>query len=109
LGRLAEVVNQYMATSKRVRVIGRLEYQSWTDKASGEQRSRAVIVARQVLFLDYDRVHLELPQEPVAQERATLEVGQPEAQQPAKSKGRAIIPGTFVKCHHAEWPWTSQG
>src|SRR5213594_1630153 len=46
-GRLAEVVNQYMGTGKRIRVIGHLEYQSWTDKASGELRMRAVIVASQ--------------------------------------------------------------
>src|SRR5438128_1579333 len=63
-GRLAEVVKTYMGTGKRVRVIGRLEYQSWTDKESGEQRSRAVIVASQVLFLDYDRAHTGLLEEP---------------------------------------------
>ena len=67
-GRLAEVVNQYMAKGKRVRVIGHLEYQSWTDKTSGEQRSRAVIVASQVLFLDYDRAHSGLAEEKVAVE-----------------------------------------
>ena len=33
-----------------MRVIGRLEHQSWNDKATGEPRSRAVIVASQVLF-----------------------------------------------------------
>jgi single-strand DNA-binding protein len=63
-GRLAEVVNQYMAKGKRVRVIGHLEYQSWTDKATGALRSRAVIVASQVLFLDYDRAHTGLAAEP---------------------------------------------
>ena len=39
-GRLAKVVNQYMGTGKRVRVIGRLEYQTWTDKETGAPRSR---------------------------------------------------------------------
>jgi single-strand DNA-binding protein len=48
-GRLAEVVNQFMAQGKRVRVIGRLEYQTCNDKATGEPRSRAVIVASRVL------------------------------------------------------------
>ena len=65
-GRLAEVVNQYMATGKRVRVIGRLEYQTWTDKTTSESRSRAVIVASQVLFLDYDRAQSGLAEEPAA-------------------------------------------
>ena len=69
-GRLSEVVNQYMATGKRVRVIGRLEYQSWTDKETGALRSRAVIVASQVLFLDYDRAHIGLADEPAAEEPA---------------------------------------
>jgi single-strand DNA-binding protein len=62
-GRLAEVVNQYMGKGKRVRVIGRLEYQTWNDKTTGELRSRAVIVASQVLFLDYDRAHTGLAEE----------------------------------------------
>ena len=66
-GRLAEVVNQFMALGKRVRVIGRLEYQSWNDKATGEPRSRAVIVASQVLFLDYDRAHPSLAGAPEAE------------------------------------------
>ncbi len=64
-GRLAEVVTMYMGTGKRVRVVGRLEYQSWTDAASGATRSRAVIIASQVLFLDYDRAHNGLAEQPV--------------------------------------------
>jgi single-strand DNA-binding protein len=75
-GRLAEVVNQYMATGKRVRVIGRLEYQTWNDKESGALRSRAVIVASQVLFLDYDRAQTGLVEEPMAEERANTDVVQ---------------------------------
>jgi single-strand DNA-binding protein len=63
-GRLAEVVNTYMGTGKRVRVVGRLEYQSWRDAASGETRSRAVVIASQVLFLDYDRAQGGLPAQP---------------------------------------------
>jgi single-strand DNA-binding protein len=85
-GRLAEVINRYMGKGKRVRVIGRLEYQSWTDKETGEQRMRAVIIASQVLFLDYDRAHTGLPQEPETEQPAIEEDVQPEAEQPAKSK-----------------------
>ena len=75
-GRLAEVVNQYMGKGKRVRVIGRLEYQSWTDKETGALHSRAVIVASQVLFLDYDRAHVGLANEPVAEESVGEAVAQ---------------------------------
>ena len=78
-GRLAEVVNQYMGKGKRVRVIGHLEYQSRTDKASGAQRSRAVIVASQVLFLDYDRAHTGLAQAPMAEQPAIADAVQPQA------------------------------
>jgi len=85
-GRLAEVVNQYMGKGKRVRVIGRLEYQTWNDKTTGEQRSRAVIVASQVLFLDYDRAHTGLAEEPEAEEQAVEAVMQPEAERPALPK-----------------------
>jgi len=88
LGRLAEVVNQYMGKGKRVRVIGRLEYQTWNDKTTGELRSRAVIVAGQVLFLDYDRAHTGLAEEPAAEERAVEEVTQPDAEPPAQPKRR---------------------
>ena len=85
-GRLAEVVNEYMAKGKRVRVIGRLEYQSWTDKASGEQRSRAVIVASQVLFLDYDRAQSGLVEAPETEKQAIEAVAQPQAEQTARPK-----------------------
>ena len=87
-GRLAEVVNQYMAQGKRVRVIGRLEYQTWNDKASGEPRSRAVIVASQVLFLDYDRAQSGLAEEPAAKERAVEKVTQPDVELPVQPKRR---------------------
>ena len=88
-GRLAEVVKQYMAKGKRVRVIGHVEYQTWTDKPTGEQRSRAVIVASQVLFLDYDRAHTGLAEEPEAEEQMVEAVAQPETEplvQPKRSR-----------------------
>lgn len=75
-GRLAEVVNQYMAKGKRVRVIGHLEYQTWNDKTTGQPRTRAVIVASQVLFLDFDRAHMGLAE---VDEPAIAEGVQPQA------------------------------
>src|SRR5207253_1576436 len=56
-GGLAKVIKIYMGKGKRIQVIGRLEYQPWIDKETSEQRTRAVIVASHVLFLNYDRVH----------------------------------------------------
>src|SRR3954452_11002832 len=86
LGRLAEVVNQYIGKGKRVRVIGRLGYQPWNGKITGELRSRAVIVASQVLFLDYDRAQSGLVEEPEAEESAIEQAMQPDAEQPAQPK-----------------------
>ena len=85
-GRLAEVVNQYMGKGKRVRVIGRLEYQSWNDKTTGALRTRAVIVASQVLFLDYDRAHAGLVEAPEAEEPALAAVAEAEAEQPKPNR-----------------------
>ena len=85
-GRLAEVVNQYMATGKRVRVIGRVEYQIWTDAATGAPRSRTVIIASQVLFLDYDRAHAGLVEAPENEAPALAAIAQPEVEQPAQPK-----------------------
>jgi single-strand DNA-binding protein len=85
-GRLAEVVKAYMGTGKRVRVIGRLEYQTWTDKETGAPRSPAVIVASQVLFLDYDRAFTGLAEEPEVEEQPVEVVAQPGAEPPAQPK-----------------------
>jgi single-strand DNA-binding protein len=86
-GRLAEVVNQYMAQGKRVRVIGRLEEQTWNDKVTGEPRSRAVIVASQVLFLDYDRARTNLAEAPEA-DTLLIKDAAPAAELPMKPKRR---------------------
>ena len=74
-----------MGKGKRVRVIGRLEYQTWNDKTTGEQRSRAVIVASQVLFLDYDRAHTGLVEEPETEAQADV-VTPSDAEQVAQPK-----------------------
>src|SRR3954447_2236591 len=84
-GSLAEVVNQFMAQGKRVRVIGRLEEQTWNDKATGEPRSRAVIVVSQVLFLDYDRAAQSLAEAPETDTLLIKDVA-PAAELPVKSK-----------------------
>ena len=76
-----------MALGKRVRVIGRLEYQTWNDKATGEPRSRAVIVASQVLFLDYDRAHPSFAEAPDS-EKLVIEAAAPAAELPVKPKRR---------------------
>ena len=69
---------RYMGKGKRVCVIGRLENQTCNDKTNGELRTRAVIVASQVLFLDFDRAQNGLAEEPKAESVVQPEVDLPQ-------------------------------
>jgi single-strand DNA-binding protein len=53
--RSAEVVAEHLARGRRVGVTGRLEQQQWTDKATGANRERLVVVAESFEFLDSPR------------------------------------------------------
>ncbi len=53
--RTAEVVTEHLARGRRVGVTGRLEQQQWTDKQSGTNRERLVVVADSIEFLDAPR------------------------------------------------------
>lgn len=53
--RTAEVVTEHLGRGRRVGVIGRLEQQQWTDKTSGTNRERLVVVAETIEFLDSPR------------------------------------------------------
>lgn len=48
----AELVNQYTQKGSKVHVQGSIQQESWEDKASGQKRSKVVVVARDVTFLD---------------------------------------------------------
>lgn len=50
--KLAELVEQYTHKGSKVLVLGRLEQQTWDDKDSGKKRSKVVITANDVTFLD---------------------------------------------------------
>lgn len=43
-GRTAEIAGQYLAKGRSVLVEGRLEQESWEDKATGQKRSKLVVV-----------------------------------------------------------------
>ena len=53
--RSAEVVAEHLARGRRVGVTGRLEQQQWTDKTTGANRERLVVVAESFEFLDSPR------------------------------------------------------
>lgn len=50
--KLAELVSQYLSKGRRCLVQGRLQQDSWDDKETGKKRSRIVVVATDVTFLD---------------------------------------------------------
>lgn len=53
--RTAEVAAEHLTTGRRVAVSGRLEQQTWTDRESGANREKVVVVADRIEFLDAPR------------------------------------------------------
>lgn len=50
--KLAELMDKYTQKGSRVHVQGSLQQESWEDKETGKKRSKVVINARDVTFLD---------------------------------------------------------
>ena len=50
--RTAEVATEHLETGRRVAVSGRLEQQTWTDRDTGTNREKVVVVADRIEFLD---------------------------------------------------------
>jgi single-strand DNA-binding protein len=50
-GRTAELVGQYLTKGRAALIEGRLKFDSWEDKASGQKRSKLKVVADTVQFL----------------------------------------------------------
>jgi single-strand DNA-binding protein len=48
----AELAGQYLAKGRSVYIEGRLQMDSWEDKATGQKRNKIKIVAETLLFLD---------------------------------------------------------
>ena len=51
-GKIAEICNQYLKKGSQIAAIGELDQQRWQDKTSGKTRSKIVIKADLVQFLD---------------------------------------------------------
>lgn len=50
-GRQAELANQYLAKGREVFIEGRLQLDSWEDKASGQKRSKLKVVGEAMQFI----------------------------------------------------------
>lgn len=51
-GKLADTVTRYVKKGRLIFVGGRLKFDSWDDKTSGQKRSKLSVVAENVQFLD---------------------------------------------------------
>ena len=60
---LAKTVADYLTKGRKVAVAGRIEQDEWTTK-DGDKRSKHVIIADQVEFLDAPRTADDTPAEP---------------------------------------------
>lgn len=50
-GKQAQVAVDYLRKGHLVGIVGRLEYESWNDKTTGEKRTKAVVVADRIQLL----------------------------------------------------------
>lgn len=50
-GRTAEVIGQYLKKGRPLHVKGRLKTNSWTDKQTGQSRSKLVVTAEEIQFI----------------------------------------------------------
>ncbi|MFA5129249.1 MAG: single-stranded DNA-binding protein [Patescibacteria group bacterium] len=52
-GKVAENVSKYMKKGRLIYVGGRLKFESWDDKQTGQKRNKLSVVAESVQFLDF--------------------------------------------------------
>jgi single-strand DNA-binding protein len=50
-GKQAETANQYLSKGKPIFVEGRLKFDQWDDKQTGQKRSKLLVVAERIQFL----------------------------------------------------------
>ena len=50
--KLAETCGRYLHKGRRIRVTGSLHTRSWEDRETGQKRSKTVVRAEEILFLD---------------------------------------------------------
>lgn len=73
-GKLAEIVERHLRKGACVMVEGRLQQQSWEDKATGDKRSKIIIVADNIQFLDAKKDDSSTPK-PLTKPLATAKPG----------------------------------
>lgn len=62
-GKVAENVSKYMKKGRLIYAAGRLKFESWDDKQTGQKRNKTSVVAESVQFLDFgDKQQLDAQQ-----------------------------------------------
>lgn len=81
---LAETVTNYLRKGACIYVEGRLQQQTWDDKETGQKRSKIIIVAENIQFLDAKKDDASTPR-PMTKPLATAKPGdlRPAARPPA--------------------------
>lgn len=74
-GKLADLVNQYLSKGRQVFVGGRLKFDSWEDRQSGQKRSKLSVVAENIQFLDSDRQQEPQQREPRSNNPVISDIG----------------------------------
>jgi single-strand DNA-binding protein len=54
-GRTAELAGQYLAKGRSCLIEGRLKQENWEDKATGQKRSKLLVIAENIQFMDSKR------------------------------------------------------
>jgi len=88
-GRQAETAGQYLAKGRPVFVEGRLKFDSWDDKESGQKRSKLKVVAERVQFLGAPRAGAEFKDQPPSEGSAPARSRGPARPAPAREEAPA--------------------
>lgn len=68
-GRQAETAGQYLSKGRPVFIEGRLKFDSWEDKESGQKRNKLKVVAERVQFLGAPKGNAEISDQPPGEGR----------------------------------------
>ena len=94
-GRQAETAGQYLSKGRPVFVEGRLRFDQWDDKETGQKRSKLKVVGERIQFLGGPKGSAEISEQaPPSNNRAPQRASRPAppAEEPPPSEGEDNIP-----------------
>jgi single-strand DNA-binding protein len=104
-GKQAEVINQYCQKGKPLFVEGRLKYDQWDDKETGQKRSRISVIVENFQFLpSREGASAEAPKSDAGKKEQTL-WKEDSSNRPAPKKGRQPAGAGSAKYKEADIPF----